>query len=180
MGLEVDITIWFINILNMELKMYKHKIKKFFLFFLALLYSVSIYAGNTQENNLQLVKTFLQAVLENENFKPDVVKNYISEDYIQLVDNNPPMNSQAFIEHMVAQKKIIPKVNVTFLEIIAEGDKVAEIHLVKAKKKNNEIVEGKVIAFWTIKNGKITKCEELVKITKGNKEDEKLGHVTTQ
>lgn len=164
----------------MELNMYKRNIKKFFLFFLALFYSISVFAGKTEENNLQLVKTFLQDILENENFKPDIVKNYISEDYIQLVDNNPPMNSQAFIDHIVAQKKIIPKVNVTFLEIIAEGDKVAEIHLVKAKKKNDEIVEGKVIAFWTIQNGKITKCEELVKIIKGNKEDEKLGHITTQ
>jgi hypothetical protein len=74
------------------------------------------------------------------------------------------LNFQALMVHIIGQKKIITKVNISFLEIIAERDKVAEIHLAK----NNEIVEGKIIAFWTKKKCKTNKCQDLVKFIKSN------------
>ena len=145
--------------------------------FLSLCYATTTFADTNETKNVQLIKSFFQAIFENENFKPEIVKDYLSQDYIQIVDNNPPMNYQDFINHIITQKKIIPKANITFTEFVAQGDKVAEIHLVKANKKNNSLVEAKIIAVWTIKNGKITKCEEMSKILTGTKEDEKLGHI---
>ncbi len=146
-----------------------------FVFFF--LYALPLHGLNSESKNILLVQNFLHAMFERESFDPKMVEKYLDRDYKQWVNEQPPLDFEGFKRHLLAQKKIAPTVKITFLDMVVQGDKVAEIHHITAIKKNLEIIEGKVIAFWTIKNGKIARCEELTKITKGQPEDEKLAHI---
>ena len=49
----------------------------------------------------------------------------------------------------------------TFERIVADGDHIADIHILDATKKNGAALRMKVIAFYKLKDGKIVEVDEL-------------------
>lgn len=124
------------------------------------------------------LKFFLQKAfantIENMSATDKDYATYFSPDYIQLVDGKE-LNYEKFVLHMKAQKAVMATVKVTFKHIVAEGDKVATVHIVEGHKKDGGFVKGQVNAFFQIKDNKIVHCNELSHLIQGSDEDKDLG-----
>lgn len=118
-------------------------------------------------------ETFLN-VIENMNATEKTYAKYFSKDYIQYVDGKK-LNYSDFVTHMKAQKSVMKSIKVTFKHIVAEGDKLATIHIVNGIKKDGSRIEAQVNALFQIKNNKIILCDELTHLIKGEKSDRDLG-----
>jgi len=82
---------------------------------------------------------------------------------------------QTVANHVRVLKSTLDNATVTFKEIAADGTTIADIHVVEARKKNGDRVRVKVIAFYTLENGKIRRIEELTYLLEGRAEDRDLG-----
>ncbi len=118
----------------------------------------------------------LKEVVEDMNADEKIIAQYFSPSYIQHVDGHT-LNYDAFIEHMLAQKAILASANVTIERCVTEGDHISTIHVVDAIKKSGEPISVKVIAHMEITDGKITFCDELTHVLKGQSEDRKISSV---
>ncbi|WP_145531965.1 nuclear transport factor 2 family protein [Yersinia kristensenii] len=127
--------------------------------------------------NSQQAKQFLQQVftaLVDPAFTVQEVAAFFSKDYQQNADGNL-LNYEEFIQHAQVLKNTLISGKVTLEKVIAEGDRVASVHLVEAVKKNGQKVLMKVIAFYQIENGLITSVEELTHMIHGEAQDRDLG-----
>ena len=106
------------------------------------------------EQQKQTLLAAFESIFERQENDEENVSRYFSKDYTQWVDGHE-LDFQGFIEHLQAQRKRIQSVSFHFKNIISEGDKVSTIHLVDALTTEGNSVQGKVIAHFTFKDGKI-------------------------
>jgi ketosteroid isomerase-like protein len=99
---------------------------------------------------------------------------HVSKDYVQKV-NGETMDYQGFIDHMIALKKTVKSIRITFHEILEDGNKVVTRHTAQGVKNDNTMVEMDLIAIFEIKDGKIVSCHELTHMIKGSQKDRDLG-----
>jgi ketosteroid isomerase-like protein len=122
-------------------------------------------------------RRFLQRVFDRL-FDPastaEEVGAFFSPDYVQDVDGRR-LDRGEFMNHVRMLKNTLEGATVTFKQIAADGQTIADIHVVEARKKNGERVRVKVIAFYTLQNGKISSIEELTYLLEGRSEDRDLG-----
>ena len=76
---------------------------------------------------------------------------------------------------MRALKRVMKSLKVTFRYLIAEGDKVATVHIVEGEKTNGTKIKAQVNAVSQIRDGKVVHCDELTHLYQGDKEDKDLG-----
>ncbi len=117
--------------------------------------------------------TFAQ-VVENPNVDEATISQYYSQDFIQRVDGHT-LNYHDFVNHMKALRDVFDTLKITIERCMIQGNSYFTIHRADGVKKNGEKVVARVIAYYEVKDGKITLCDELVKILVGEKEDEDLG-----
>jgi len=61
---------------------------------------------------------------------------------------------------------------------VVSGQSSADIHVVNGVKHDGSTFEAKVIAFYTVRDGKIVAVDELTRIVKGTADDRDLGYGT--
>jgi ketosteroid isomerase-like protein len=122
-------------------------------------------------------RRFLQHVFDRL-FDPaasaEEVGAFFSADYVQDVDGRR-LDRGEFMSHVRMLKSTLDSASVTFKQVAADGHTIADIHVVEARKKSGERVRVKVMAFYTLENGKIRSIEELTYLLEGRAEDRDLG-----
>ncbi len=127
-----------------------------------------------QEMNKILLKEAIQKGLVNMNATPAEFHPYYSKDYIQNVDGKT-LNYAEFLAHMDDLHKTLESLKIEFLDMLAEGDKVATRHIAHATKKDGKKVEVLVVAVFGFQAGKIISCDELTHLVKGEGKDRDIG-----
>lgn len=131
-------------------------------------------SGSSQTANKDLLKEAFRNIIEAPVVDEKQIARYFSQDYIQHVDGKT-INYTQFVSHIHTQRKTLASIKVTFLNVVSEGDTVFSNHLIRAHTKDGRILHGKVIGEFTIRDGKITGCDELTHIVGGTEEDQDLG-----
>jgi len=131
------------------------------------------------EQNKSFVRQMFRDILENDSFDEDVVRRYFSPRYVQHVDGKT-LTFADFLDHLRELKKSVAKVQFTFEHMVAEGDKVMEIHLAEGEKRNGGKVRARLFSLWVIEDGKIVLCDELSRLEQGAAEDRDLGSRTSK
>ncbi|WP_431223522.1 nuclear transport factor 2 family protein [Serratia sp. L9] len=121
-----------------------------------------------------VVQTALQQVVGNPKHQPLLISELFSRDYCQKVDGNT-LNFEQFLQHMALLKQITHSMTLEILAIVAEGDAVLTHHLVNVEKHDGSQSQIRVLAHFTVRNGKIQSCVELTQLLVGQHEDRDLG-----
>jgi predicted SnoaL-like aldol condensation-catalyzing enzyme len=130
--------------------------------------------------NDQQALDFLRTVFENmlDPAAPaEDLKAYFADEYHQEADG-VHLDLEGFLAHAKTLKGQLVSAEVIFEKVAVSGPTIADIHIVNGVKQDGSTVQAKVIAFYTISEGKITAVDELTRIVKGSAEDRDLGHRT--
>ena len=125
-------------------------------------------------------RTFLDSVfacLLNPNIPARALALYFSADYRQEA-NGQILDFDQFLLHADALKATLETAFVQLEEVIVQGPRIADVHTVRATKKDGSTVRFKVIALYLIEDGKISNVRELTQMLEGQPEDEDLGFRT--
>ncbi len=134
---------------------------------------------DSTESNKVLIRQMFRDVLEMDSWDERVIDRYFSPAYVQHVDGKT-LNFTAFRDHVRELKKILTNLRFTVEHMVAEGDKVMEIHRVEGKKRAGGTFAARLFALWVIKDGKIVLCDEVSRVEQGAAEDRDLGSRTSK
>lgn len=118
-------------------------------------------------------------VLESASFDGQALPRYFSPKYVERVDGKT-LDYAGFIDHVRELKRSVTNLRVTFEHMVAEGNKVMEIHRVEAEKTTGGKIAARLITLWVIEDGKIVLCDELTHLEQGAPEDRDLGSRTSK
>ncbi|EMF0916285.1 MULTISPECIES: nuclear transport factor 2 family protein [Providencia] len=125
-------------------------------------------------NKIKFVEQALTDVLGKEIGSEEVIEQYFSPNYIQIVDGKK-INYEEFVAHLKVLKEATNNISIT-IKSIAEGqDCVHTQHIAHAEKKSGDVSEFEVFACFHLSEGKIVRCEELTRMIAGEKADGDLG-----
>lgn len=148
------------------------------LFLLSLFVGINSFADNQPLketlSNKQIVEKMFQ-VFADTHSNMTSFSNYLSSDYIQNADGHS-INYQGFLTHVEGLHSTMKSIHFTFKQIVAEGDVVATHHIAHGIKKNGQHVKTEFFSFFTVKNHKITECQEVSRMIKGTSEDKNLSY----
>ncbi|OSQ38883.1 nuclear transport factor 2 family protein [Thalassospira mesophila] len=99
---------------------------------------------------------------------------FFTSDYVQIVDGET-LNLAGFLDHAATLRCTLDAVDVDFENIVASDNTIADIHIVTAHKKDGSQITIKVIAFYTLRDGKISRIEELTHLISGSTADRDIG-----
>ncbi|EJN03620.1 nuclear transport factor 2 family protein [Phyllobacterium sp. YR531] len=132
-----------------------------------------------------LSKAAMQGLIENAlksmldpNVPAEQLSEFFSRDYRQDVDGTT-LDYDGFIAHAKDLKKSISSGKAIFEMMMFDGGNVADVHIIEATKTNGEKIKVKVIAIFTIGDGKITRVNELTHLLSGSPEDRNMGSRTS-
>lgn len=120
------------------------------------------------------IKNLFRDVIENEHYDEKLIDQYFSNKYIQNVDN-VILDYDTFKKHIQKLKSKVKKQQVDFENIVSDGNFVFTKHYVESILLNNETVKHKVIAEFTISDGKVVYCDELTLLVEGTINENNLG-----
>lgn len=132
----------------------------------------------TDQNKI-LIKHMFRDMFERDSFDARVIDRYFSPKYVQHADG-ATLNFDGFVDHVRELKRTVGKLDVTFEQMVAEGDKVMEIHRVEGEKRDGGKFTARLMSFWLIEDGKIVLCDELSHLEQGAAEDRDLGSRTSR
>ena len=130
----------------------------------------------TNEAARRLIEGALACLLDPEQ-DAEALGRFFTPDYIQNVDGKQ-LDYKGFIDHARALKNTLRGGHATILKLIVEGSTIADIHVVEAEKTDGSRIKARVIAFYTVRDGRIAKVDELTHLLEGRKEDHDLGSRT--
>lgn len=105
----------------------------------------------------------------------DRIGEYFSKDYVQYVDGKV-LNYEQFVKHVRAVKEATEKLEFEFKKVVMEGNVVFTNHEVRGRTKEGREISGQVIGeFRFDENGKVSYCDELTRMEKGEEGDGDLG-----
>lgn len=130
------------------------------------------------EFNKSLIRQMFRDVLEMDSWDERVVDRYFSSAYVQHVDGKT-LNFAGFRDHVRELKKILTNLRFTIEHMVAEGDKVMEIHRVEGEKRAGGSFTVRLFSLWIIEDGKIVLCDEISRLERGGAEDRELGSRTS-
>ena len=130
--------------------------------------------GQRDEDNKAFIRQMFHDIIEQDEFDEQAVAQYFNPKYIQKVDGKT-LDFAGFSDHLRAVKRAVTNVHVTFEQIVAEGNKVMEIHRVDADKRAGGKIATKVIALFVIEDRKVVLCDELTHLDEGVGTDKDLG-----
>ncbi|PKF73655.1 hypothetical protein [Chryseobacterium sp. PMSZPI] len=124
------------------------------------------------------MKNFIQDVfahvLENPVFDEILIETYFSKDYVQFVDHLQ-LDYEDFVLHIKKLKEKISKQSIEILHYAENGNIIFTNHHVESLLKDGSMVKHKVLAEFTIQNGKIIQCDELTLLLEGSQTEKNLG-----
>ncbi|MCH9668956.1 MAG: nuclear transport factor 2 family protein [Actinomycetia bacterium] len=102
-----------------------------------------------------------------------ITNRYFTEDFVQVIDDATIGRAQLdsridLFRHEYAD------VNFEYLSVIAEGDRIADVHLVRAKGKDGDQLTIKTISLYTLREGRIWRAESLTRLLEGPAADLQL------
>jgi ketosteroid isomerase-like protein len=131
------------------------------------------------EFNKSLIQQMFRDVLEMDSWDERVIDRYFSPAYVQHVDGRT-LNFAGFRDHVRELKKILTNLRFTVEHMVAEGDKVMEIHRVQGDKRAGGSFAVRLFSLWIIQDGKIVLCDEISRLESGGEEDRDLGSRTSE
>lgn len=131
------------------------------------------------EFNKALIQRMFRDVLEMDAWDEHVIDRYFSPAYVQHVDGKT-LDFAAFRDHIRELKKILTNLRFTIEHMVAEGDKVMEIHRVEGARRAGGTFAVRLFSLWIIKDGKIVLCDEISRLEQGAAEDRNLGSRTSK
>ena len=131
------------------------------------------------ETNKTLIRQMFRDVLEMDSWDELVIDRYFSPAYVQHVDGKT-LDFAAFREHIREVKKIVTHLRFTIEHMVAEGDKVMEIHRVEGEKRAGGTFAARLFSLWVLRDGKIVLCDEISRLEHGTPEDRDLGSRTSK
>jgi len=131
------------------------------------------------DQNKQLIRQMFRDMFESDSFDEQVIDRYFSPNYVQRADGTT-LNFDGFVDHVRTLKRAVVKLEVNFEQMVAEGNKVMEIHRVEGEKRDGSKFAARLMSFWIIENGKIGLCDELSHVEQGAPEDRDLGSRTSK
>lgn len=148
------------------------------LFLLSLFVGINSFADNqplkATLSNKQIVEKMFQVFADTHSNLTNF-SNYLSSNYIQNADGHT-INYQGFLAHVQGLHSAMKSIHFTFEQIVAEGDIVATHHIANGIKKNGQRVKTEFFSFFTVKNHKITECQEVSRMIEGTSEDQDLSY----
>ncbi len=102
-----------------------------------------------------------------------VTDRYFTEDFVQVIDDTTIGRSQ-LESRLDLFRNEYSAVRFDYLSVVAEGDRIADVHLVHAKAKDGQQITIKVISLYTLRNGRISSAESLTRLVDGAAADLQL------
>lgn len=128
----------------------------------------------TQLTPLHLVLDVLQQVIANPDHCPAQLTACFSADYRQQVDGNV-LNYEQFERHMALLKRQTSSMTLSVLAAAEQGEAVLTHHLVQVVKRDGSCSRVRVLAHFTVREGRICACDELTELLEGPPGDRDLG-----
>ncbi len=123
------------------------------------------------------VRSFLEEffrLFADPSISADVFGRLMTPDYVQRVDGIE-LDFAGFIAHRTKLLEALSDMKVTFEHYVGDGRSAATVHLADVVKKNGDKVQLKVIAFYQLKDRRLSYVEELTFLVAGSHEDKNLG-----
>jgi len=124
-----------------------------------------------------LIEGAIESLLDPRREVGDLTR-YFTSDYVQEVDGKR-LDYAGFIDHARVLKTHLRRGRATIKTLIVDGDTIADIHVIDAEKVDGNSVRTKVIAFFTVREGKIARVDELTHLLQGADEDRDIGSRTS-
>ncbi|HUB10593.1 MAG TPA: nuclear transport factor 2 family protein [Acetobacteraceae bacterium] len=131
----------------------------------------------SNEEARALIEGALASLLDPQQDTNQFVR-YFASDYVQEVDGKT-LTFAGFIDHARMLKASLRRGCATIERLVVSGDTIADIHVVKAEKMNGDAIRVKVIAFFTVRDGKIIAVDELTHLLDGSDADRDMGSRTS-
>lgn len=117
----------------------------------------------------QTARAFLERVYR-EVFSPDVtpeiVARYYTEDAVQIIDGQP-VDMPAFLTRLEGLRQLSGSATFAFTDVLTDGARIAETHLVRIENPDGSLLYLKVIALHTLRDGRICGLDELTRALDG-------------
>lgn len=129
-------------------------------------------------SNEHHVRTFITEVLGNASSAAlDQVPVYCARTLTSRVDGLADLDFESFRSHLLAQRMVLSKIEMTIERCISSGDMVATVHRAHAWRKDGGEAEARIIMVCRVgSDGLITRCDEVHDWLSGTGEDADLGH----
>lgn len=122
----------------------------------------------------QIIQQVFSHILENPVFDLSFIEKYFSKDYIQLVDHIQ-LNYEEFILHIQKLKEKVTEQKIDIINWAENGNIIFTHHIAKSVLKDGSVVLHKVLAEFTIQDGKVIRCDELTLLLEGTHHAKNLG-----
>ena len=129
-----------------------------------------------QESARDLLQRVFASLLDPLRGVEDLAE-FFSADYVQHVDG-VRLDYAGFIEHAQVLKNTLSGGFIVIEQLLCVGNTIADVHIVHARKRDGRCLQVKVLAFFTVQNGKIIAVDELTHMLEGGAEDKDLGSRT--
>ncbi|PMS32628.1 SnoaL-like protein [Trinickia symbiotica] len=118
-------------------------------------------------DNQAIIRRALKSLFEAYRGLDSEFVKYFSRDYVQWA-NGKITNFDQLIAHFDKLGETRPNRKIAFIDMVSEGDIVFDQHVVTATLSDEDVIQVDVFAKWTVKNGLITRCEELTRQREGS------------
>lgn len=124
--------------------------------------------------SIAVVLDALQRVVAGSQHQPALIAELFSEDYRQQVDGKA-LDYAQFMQHMALLKQLARSMALEIIAVAGQGEAVLTHHQVRVEKRDGGRSLVKVLAHFTVRNGKICACDELTQLLEGEHGDRDLG-----
>lgn len=128
----------------------------------------------TQLTPLNLVLDTLQQVIASPEHRPTQLAARFSAGYRQQVDGKV-LNFEQFEQHMALLKRQTRRMTLSVIAAVEQGEAVLTHHLVEVEKRDGSRSCVRVLAHFTVREGRICACDELTELLTGAPGDRDLG-----
>jgi predicted SnoaL-like aldol condensation-catalyzing enzyme len=134
---------------------------------------------DSTEPNKSLIRQMFHDVLERDAFDETVIARYFSPSYAQHADGKT-LDYTGLVDHVRELKQTVTNLRFTFEHMLAEGNRVLDIHRVEGEKRAGGRFAVRLFSLWVIEDGKIVLCDELSHVVQGEAEDRDLSSRTSK
>lgn len=127
-----------------------------------------------ENSSIAVVLDALQRVVASSQHQPALIAELFSEDYRQQVDGKV-LDYAQFIQHMALLKQLTRSMTLDIIAVAGQGEAVLTHHQVRVEKRDGGRSLVKVLAHFTVRDGKICACDELTQLLEGEHGDRDLG-----
>ncbi|WP_421415440.1 nuclear transport factor 2 family protein [Serratia plymuthica] len=124
--------------------------------------------------SIAVVFDALQRVVACSQHQPALIAELFSEDYRQQVDGKS-LDYAQFMQHMALLKQLTRSMALDIIAVAGQGEAVLTHHQVRVEKRDGGRSLVKVLAHFTVRDGKICACDELTQLLEGEHGDRDLG-----